>query len=125
MWGLFQPKELRVLDVLPLSLAFCGFVVFTNLSLTYNTVGFYQVGGSRAHCSSSLSWRWFRVAPFGGRKSVCHPDPSSPARPLPQLAKVMTTPVIVVVQFAYYGIRFSRPILLSLVSVLYERSAEA
>ena len=43
MWGLFQPKELRVLDVLPLSLAFCGFVVFTNLSLTYNTVGFYQV----------------------------------------------------------------------------------
>jgi solute carrier family 35, member E3 len=29
--------------VLPLSTAFCGFVVLTNLSLQYNTVGFYQV----------------------------------------------------------------------------------
>jgi solute carrier family 35 protein E3 len=39
----FEPKAVRLLDVLPLALAFCGFVVFTNLSLTYNTVGFYQV----------------------------------------------------------------------------------
>lgn len=31
--------------VLPLSIAFCGFVVLTNLSLQYNTVGFYQVTG--------------------------------------------------------------------------------
>ncbi|RWS17301.1 solute carrier family 35 member E3-like protein [Dinothrombium tinctorium] len=29
--------------MLPLSLTFCGFVVFTNLSLLYNTVGIYQV----------------------------------------------------------------------------------
>lgn len=29
--------------VLPLSAAFCGFVVLTNLSLQYNSVGFYQV----------------------------------------------------------------------------------
>lgn len=116
MWGLFQPKELRVLDVLPLSLAFCGFVVFTNLSLTYNTVGFYQVGVSR-----TLQGRPFLALVFVylDRKCVRHPDSClSLARPPTQLAKVMTTPVIVVVQFVYYGIRFSRPILLSLVSVL-------
>src|SRR3989344_6950443 len=29
--------------VLPLCLSFCGFVVLTNLSLQYNSVGFYQV----------------------------------------------------------------------------------
>lgn len=29
--------------VMPLSAAFCGFVVLTNLSLQLNTVGFYQV----------------------------------------------------------------------------------
>ena len=28
---------------MPLALSFCGFVVFTNLSLKYNTVGTYQV----------------------------------------------------------------------------------
>lgn len=41
--GVFSPKKLRVLDVFPLSLTFCGFVVFTNLSLQYNTVGTYQL----------------------------------------------------------------------------------
>lgn len=29
--------------IVPLSAAFCGFVVLTNLSLQYNSVGFYQV----------------------------------------------------------------------------------
>eukprot|EP00049_Salpingoeca_infusionum_P006446 m.107017 g.107017 ORF g.107017 m.107017 type:complete len:308 (+) comp13315_c0_seq7:299-1222(+) len=73
--GIFQPKQLRISDVLPLALAFCGFVVFTNLSLTYNTVGFYQ------------------------------------------LAKVMTTPVIVFVQFVFYKQTFALRILLSLLIV--------
>ena len=41
--GVFQPKSLPVLQMLPLSLTFCGFVVFTNLSLQSNTVGTYQL----------------------------------------------------------------------------------
>ncbi|KAG9392368.1 Triose-phosphate Transporter family [Carpediemonas membranifera] len=40
--GLFHPKKLSMLAVLPLSLAFCGYVVLNNLSLQYNQVGFYQ-----------------------------------------------------------------------------------
>ncbi|EGD77062.1 solute carrier family 35 member E3 [Salpingoeca rosetta] len=75
MMGIFQVKRLRIMDVLPLSLAFCGFVVFTNLSLLYNTVGFYQ------------------------------------------LAKVMTTPAIVLVHWVFYKQSYSKPILLSLLLV--------
>ena len=41
--NLFQPKRLPVLDMLPLAMTFCGFVVFTNLSLETNTVGTYQL----------------------------------------------------------------------------------
>ncbi len=36
-------KRVHIPSVIPLCLAFCGFVVFTNYSLVYNTVGFYQV----------------------------------------------------------------------------------
>lgn len=43
LFGMFQVKRLSIVSILPLSLAFCGFVVLTNLSLTYNTVGFYQL----------------------------------------------------------------------------------
>lgn len=39
----FQRKRLPLLGVLPLSVAFCGFIVFNNLSLQYNTIGMYQV----------------------------------------------------------------------------------
>ncbi|KAL9644580.1 hypothetical protein ABK040_015319 [Willaertia magna] len=42
-FGLFQPKKLPLLRVLPISLAFCGYVVFNNISLAYNSVSFYQV----------------------------------------------------------------------------------
>jgi solute carrier family 35 protein E3 len=41
--GLFKRKSVALRDVLPLAASFCGFVVFTNLSLKYNTVGTYQV----------------------------------------------------------------------------------
>ena len=39
----FAPKSVPVVKVLPLAASFCGFVVFTNLSLMFNTVGTYQV----------------------------------------------------------------------------------
>ena len=41
--GLFTPKSLPIGKMLPISLTFCGFVVFTNLSLQTNTVGTYQI----------------------------------------------------------------------------------
>ncbi|GAB6031837.1 hypothetical protein CHUAL_010238 [Chamberlinius hualienensis] len=40
---MFQVKSLSVIDMLPLAITFCGFVVFTNLSLQSNTVGTYQL----------------------------------------------------------------------------------
>lgn len=42
-FGVFQPKSLPIIKMVPLSLTFCGFVVFTNLSLQNNTVGTYQL----------------------------------------------------------------------------------
>jgi solute carrier family 35 protein E3 len=43
IFGLFQKKKLAYSEVLPLSVAFCSFVVLTNISLQFNSVGFYQV----------------------------------------------------------------------------------
>jgi len=40
---IFKPRRLPILKMIPLSLSFCGFVVFTNLSLQNNTVGTYQL----------------------------------------------------------------------------------
>lgn len=40
---LFTVKRLELRRVLPISLAFCGYVVFNNISLLYNSVSFYQV----------------------------------------------------------------------------------
>ena len=41
--GLFVRKQLKVRSVVPISTAFCGFVLFNNLSLQYNVVGMYQL----------------------------------------------------------------------------------
>lgn len=41
--GVFTPKRLDVRKSLKLAIAGMGFVVFSNLSLQYNSVGFYQV----------------------------------------------------------------------------------
>uniref|UniRef100_A0A8V0YID7 Solute carrier family 35 member E3 n=1 Tax=Gallus gallus TaxID=9031 RepID=A0A8V0YID7_CHICK len=73
--GAFAPKSLRAAQVLPLALSFCGFVVFTNLSLQSNTIGTYQ------------------------------------------LAKAMTTPVIVLIQSLAYGKSFPLRIKLTLVPI--------
>ena len=62
-FGLYEVKKLNHMDVLPITASFCCFVVFNNLSLQHNSVGFYQ------------------------------------------LMKVLTTPVVVVLQRAFYDIR--------------------
>ncbi|XP_013068789.1 solute carrier family 35 member E3-like [Biomphalaria glabrata] len=41
--NIFQPKSLPFLSMIPIAISFCGFVVFTNLSLESNTVGTYQI----------------------------------------------------------------------------------
>ncbi len=41
--GWIPKKQVEWWRVIPLSVSFCGFVVLTNLSLQYNSVGFYQV----------------------------------------------------------------------------------
>ena len=74
MGGMFTPKSLPISKMLPISLTFCGFVVFTNLSLQNNTVGTYQI------------------------------------------AKVMTTPCIIVLQTFYYNRSFSTKVKMTLVS---------
>ncbi|KAF4666132.1 hypothetical protein FOL47_004245 [Perkinsus chesapeaki] len=75
MSGQFAYKPISVRSVLPLCVAFCGFVVFNNLSLQYNTVGTYQ------------------------------------------LMKVMTTPVIVVIQYICYSTTLPLIQLLALVPI--------
>ena len=74
---IFAPKRLIVSKILPMSASFCGFVVFTNLSLQSNTVGTYQV------------------------------------------AKAMTTPVILFLQAVFYKKSSSLMIKLTVVSTLY------
>lgn len=71
--NVFQVKSVPLRDILPLAFSFCGFVVFTNLSLENNTVGTYQV------------------------------------------AKVMTTPCVIMIQMLVYGKKFTMPVKLTLV----------
>ncbi|XP_035966320.1 solute carrier family 35 member E3 isoform X11 [Halichoerus grypus] len=71
----FAPKSLPPSKLLLLALSFCGFVVFTNLSLQNNTIGTYQ------------------------------------------LAKAMTTPVIIVIQTLCYKKTFSTKIQLTLIPI--------
>jgi solute carrier family 35, member E3 len=42
-FGVFSAKKLDMKKVIQLSFAFCGYVVFNNLSLLFNSVSFYQV----------------------------------------------------------------------------------
>ncbi|CAJ1007638.1 putative Triose-phosphate Transporter family [Leishmania naiffi] len=75
MMGVFEPKRVPVAKILPLCLGFCGFVTLTNLSLIFNSIGFYQ------------------------------------------LTKVLTTPMLVVIQTLYYQKTFSTKVKLSLTAI--------
>ena len=74
--GLFQVKALPIWNMLPLSFTFCGFVLFTNLSLRNNTVGTYQ------------------------------------------MAKVMTTPAIIIIQTRFYNKSFSSKVKATLFPII-------
>jgi solute carrier family 35 protein E3 len=41
--GKFTPKSIRVIEILPLCLLFCGNVLLPNMSLAYSSVSFYQL----------------------------------------------------------------------------------
>ena len=58
--GFFQPKQLPLAKMAPIALTFCGFVVFTNLSLQHNTVGTYQIVKSMTTpCIMFLQFRFY------------------------------------------------------------------
>ena len=42
-YGIFKVKPIRLRDIIAISTCFSAFVVLTNLSLQFNSVGFYQV----------------------------------------------------------------------------------
>lgn len=71
--NVFNVKSVHLSHLIFLALCFCGFVVFTNLSLEYNSVGTFQV------------------------------------------AKMLTTPGVVLIQILYYRKYFSLPVKLTLV----------
>lgn len=71
----FEIKKLPILNVLTISIAFCGYVVFNNLSLLTNSVSVYQT------------------------------------------SKILCTPVIVLVEYLFYGNRESVETLLALAPV--------
>ncbi|EAN85729.1 hypothetical protein C3747_211g65 [Trypanosoma cruzi] len=75
--GMFKFKRLSLMKVMPLSVSFCGFVVLTNMSLMYNSVGFYQ------------------------------------------LMKVLTTPLLVLMETVIYDKKFSKKIKVSLLLICF------
>ena len=61
--GVFRRKHASILSIVPLSLSFCGFVVLTNLSLQYNSVGFYQMAKVlTTPCVATIQALFYRVS---------------------------------------------------------------
>jgi len=58
----FTRKPVPILKVLPLAVAFCAFVVFTNLSLEYNTIGTYQLFKVlTTPVVALISWQYYKT----------------------------------------------------------------
>lgn len=61
-FGMFPAKRIAIGPIIPLSLSFCGFVVLTNLSLQYNSVGFYQMAKVlTTPCVATIQYLWYRT----------------------------------------------------------------
>ena len=74
-FSLFEPVRINFIKMLPLCCFFTGFLVLNNLSLTFNSVGFYQ------------------------------------------MAKIMTTPAVVVLNYCLFSKTISGAMILSLVAI--------
>jgi len=58
----FVRKSVPIVRVLPLAVAFCAFVVFTNLSLEYNTIGTYQLFKVlTTPVVALISWQYYKT----------------------------------------------------------------
>jgi solute carrier family 35 protein E3 len=58
----FVRKSVPLTKVLPLAIAFCAFVVFTNLSLEYNTIGTYQLFKVlTTPVVALISWQYYKT----------------------------------------------------------------
>ena len=58
----FTRKPVSIMKVLPLAATFCAFVVFTNLSLEYNTIGTYQLFKIlTTPVVALISWQWYKT----------------------------------------------------------------
>ncbi|KAJ9629744.1 hypothetical protein H2203_002125 [Taxawa tesnikishii (nom. ined.)] len=73
----FQRVRLPIAHMLPISSFFCAFLILGNFSLSYNSVGFYQ------------------------------------------LAKIMTTPTVVLLNFLIFGVTVSHQVVLSVIAVCF------
>lgn len=88
----FAPKRLALRGVLWLALSFCGFVVFTNLSLQNNSVGTYQLAKALTTPAVLLI------------QSLCYGQRCSTR------VKLTVVPIIVGVFLnSYYDVRFNVP----------------
>ncbi|XP_015116324.1 solute carrier family 35 member E3 [Diachasma alloeum] len=75
-FDVFCVKSVAAKDMILIATSFCGFVVLTNLSLAYNTIGTYQV------------------------------------------AKMLTTPCVIVIQMCFYEKHFSVMVKLTLIPIV-------
>jgi solute carrier family 35 protein E3 len=58
----FTRKSAPFMKVFPLSIAYCAFVVFTNLSLEYNTIGTYQLFKVlTTPVVALISWQYYKT----------------------------------------------------------------
>jgi len=58
----FTRKSVPIIKVLPLSISYCAFVVFTNLSLEYNTIGTYQLFKVlTTPVVALISWQYYKT----------------------------------------------------------------
>lgn len=60
--GILNVRSVRLQHMVPVAVVFCGFIVFSNLSLEYNTIGTYQLyKGLTTPVLALISWRWYNT----------------------------------------------------------------
>ena len=95
--GVFKPKPVPVRDIAPIAIAYAFSIPLSNLSLAFNSVGFYQM---------------VRRTP-----RLCRCDQQTPHALHAQI-KILTTPFIALIQAMFLGQVFSRQVQLALTVVV-------